>query len=101
MIAVCVQECPRKMKTRRVYEVECFMDEIGLTTISAELLDMWEMFLIVFVRRELFTETANVSAMKIAKGAMSGMIGNKGAIAYNFTLKNHNFNIVAVHLRHG
>ena len=77
------------------------MDEMGLITISSEFLEMWEMFLIVFVKRELFSETANVSAMKIAKGAMSGMIGNKGAIAYNFTLENRHFNIIAVHLRHG
>ncbi len=39
--------------------------------------------------------------MKIAKGAMKGMIGNKGCIAYNFCLQNRYFNIVATHLRHG
>lgn len=89
------------MKTRRVDELETFMAEIGLITISSSLLEMWQMFLIVFVKRELFADTANVSAMKIAKGAMKGTIGNKGGIAYNFTLENHNFNIVAVHLRHG
>ena len=77
------------------------MNDMGFTAISQDFPEMWEMFLLVFVKRPLFPETANVSAMKIAKGAMSGMIGNKGAVAYNFTLQNRTFNIIATHLRHG
>ena len=77
------------------------MTLMGFTTISTEFLEMWEMFLIIFIKRELYGYTANLSAMKIAKGVMRSMIGNKGCIAYNFTLKNRHFNIIATHLRHG
>ena len=77
------------------------MLERGFTPISSEFLEMWEMFLLVFVRNALFADTANVSGTKIAKGAMRSMIGNKGCVAYNFTLMNRHFNIVATHLRHG
>ena len=101
LVAICVQECPRKVKSKRASELEVHMNAMGYHAISAELLDMWEMFLLVFIKRELVAETANVSAMKLAKGAMKGMIGNKGAIAYNFTLKNRHFNVIATHLRHG
>ena len=73
----------------------------GFTAISSEFLEMWEMFLLCFIKSELFKDTANVRGAKIAKGAMSGMIGNKGCIAYNFTLLGRHFNIVATHLRHG
>ena len=61
---------------------------------------MYEMFLLCFVKVELFDELSNVSQMKLAKG-VGGIIGNKGCIAYNFTLMNRQFNIVATHLRHG
>ena len=76
------------------------MAQNGFITISSEFLEMWEMFLLCFIKSELFAETANVSAMRIAKGKWS-VIGNKGCIAYNFTLQNRQFNIVATHLRHG
>lgn len=73
----------------------------GFVRISPDFLEMWEMFLLCFIRKSLENEIANVSSHKIAKGAMNGMIGNKGCIAYNFTLCNRTFNIVATHLRHG
>ena len=77
------------------------MNAAGFTSITTEFLDMWEMFLLCFVKRELFEQVANISAMKLAKGAMKGMIGNKGCIAYNLTLMNRHFNVIATHLRHG
>ena len=77
------------------------MASLGFTAISSEFLEMWEMFLLCFIKSELFKDIANVRGAKIAKGAMSGMIGNKGCIAYNFTLLGRHFNIVATHLRHG
>jgi len=101
LVVFCAQECPRKMKTKRAAEIEQYMGSMGFTTMSSEFLEMWEMFLLCFIKSELFGHTANVSAMKIAKGAMKGMIGNKGCIAYNFTLQNRHFNIIATHLRHG
>lgn len=73
----------------------------GFVRISPDFLEMWEMFLLCFIRKSLENEIANVSSHKIAKGAMNNMIGNKGCIAYNFTLANRTFNIVATHLRHG
>ena len=75
-----------KRKSVRADEIEAYMDQMGFTSISTEFPQMWEMFLLVFVKRELFSQTANVSAMKLSKGAIGGRIGNKGGIAYNFTL---------------
>ena len=77
------------------------MRYIGFTTVSNELVDMWEMFLLVFVKVKLFDQIANVSTGKIAKGAMRQMIGNKGGIAYNFSLRDRHINLIATHLRHG
>ena len=76
------------------------MTASGFITISNEFLEMYEMFLLCFIKSDLFEETANVSVTKIAKGMMN-YIGNKGCIAYNFTLQNRHFNIIATHLRHG
>ena len=86
LVAICTQECPRKLKAKRASEVEAYMTAHGFISISTEFLEMWEMFLLVFIKASLFDQVANVSAMKIAKGAMRHMIGNKGCIAYNFTL---------------
>lgn len=101
LVLICAQECPKKFKTKRASEIEQLMNEAGFTSIATEFLDMWEMFLLCFVKRDLFEQVANVSAMKLAKGAMKGMIGNKGCIAYNFTLMNRHFNVIATHLKHG
>ena len=87
VVAICAQECPRKFKTRRATEIEAYMRQQGFTTVSNELLDMWEMFLLVFVKAGLFDQITNVSTAKLAKGAMRQMIGNKGCIALNFTLR--------------
>ena len=54
IVTFCVQECARKLKSRRADEIETYMDENGFTSISSEFNEMWEMFLLVFVRRELF-----------------------------------------------
>ena len=62
------------------------MNENGFASISPEFLDMWEMWLICFIKHDLYQDLANVTSAKIAKGAMNGMIGNKGCIAYNFKL---------------
>lgn len=89
------------MKTKRAAEIEAYMRQLGFTTVSNELVDMWEMFLVVFIKQDLFDKVANVSTAKLAKGAMRQMIGNKGGIAFNFTFRNRHINIIATHLRHG
>ena len=73
----------------------------GFISIQQDPVMMWEMFLYCFVKIELFQHVTNVRDTKIAKGAMSGMIGNKGCVAQNFTLQDRHFNIIATHLRHG
>ena len=101
LVAICAQECPRKFKTTRAAEIEEFMRDEGFATISSELVDMWEMFIIVFVKINLYDQIGSVNTTKLAKGAMRQMIGNKGCIAYNFTFRDRHINIFAVHLRHG
>ena len=58
------------------------------------------MFLVVYVKYEFRSDLANINAETIAKG-FKNVIGNKGGLALNFTLKNRNFNFIATHLRHG
>lgn len=54
VVAICAQECPRKLKTRRAAEIEAHMTENGFVRISTEFLEMWEMFLLCFVKSHLF-----------------------------------------------
>jgi len=46
------------------------MRQLGFNTLSSELVDMWEMFLLVFIKSNLYDQVANVSSAKLAKGAM-------------------------------
>lgn len=61
---------------------------------------MWEMFLIVFIRQELLPDLHSVYKTSIAKG-MGSVIGNKGCLAYQFTLRDRVFSIINNHLIHG
>ena len=53
IVAFCAQECPKRYKTTRASEIEWYMQRLGFNSISAYLLEMWEMFLIVFAKDEL------------------------------------------------
>ena len=86
MIAFCAQECPRSQKTKRAQEIEAYLAPYGFVSISTEFLEMWEMFLVCFIKADLAGDLSNVNGTKIAKGAMRSMIGNKGCIAYYFCL---------------
>lgn len=61
---------------------------------------MWEMFIAVFVKKDLRKEIHEIKKTYLAKGQM-GLIGNKGAVAYSFILRNRVFNFIGVHLKHG
>ena len=76
------------------------MIPLGFVNIDVQVNAMFEMYIMVFVRRELATDISKVSSSHLEKG-LWGVIGNKGAVAYSFRLKNRHFNFIAVHLRHG
>ena len=102
VIAIACQECKRKDKYDRTVDIEKFMVPRGFVNIDAtnQVASMYEMFLLVFIKRELSTEVSKVEQTYLAKG-FGGFVGNKGGIAYSFTIKNRLFNFIACHLRHG
>ena len=53
LVAVCFQECPRKFKMKRANEIETYLRQFGFTAVSSEFVDMWEMFLLVFVKTRI------------------------------------------------
>ena len=61
---------------------------------------MWEMFIVVFVRKEFIPEVSQISKQTIAKGKF-GLIGNKGCVGYSFCLRDRHFNFISCHLKHG
>ena len=61
---------------------------------------MYEMFMVIYVKMEYQSEINNVIQVQNEKGVW-GIIGNKGGVAYSFTLKGRLFNFIATHLRHG
>ncbi len=63
---------------------------------------MYQMFLILFVRRPLLKEVSRVNSVKNAKGKdiVFTTIGNKGGLCYSFVLQNRVFNIIGCHLQH-
>lgn len=89
------------MRSVRQKELEDFFHENGFISVVPSSIEMCYMFLVIFVKETYIRDVANVSVTSISKGAVRGMIGNKGAIACNFTFMNRTFNIVATHLRHG
>lgn len=61
---------------------------------------MWEMFVAVWVKKDLRKEIQNITKTYIAKGQMN-IVGNKGTVAYSFVLRDRTFNFINVHLKHG
>lgn len=60
---------------------------------------MWEICLLIYVKKELFSLVNHVEKIAIAKGFAS-MIGNKGAVAYSFVFAEQLFQVTGVHLTH-
>ena len=61
---------------------------------------MWEMLLVIFVKKHLIDEITHVKRESIAKGQLN-LIGNKGAVASSFVFRERIFNFLGCHLRHG
>lgn len=61
---------------------------------------MWEIMMVVFVKSE---HAANIRDPEIRsyRNGLFGMVGNKGGIQFNCVFKNHLFNFMTCHLRHG
>ena len=102
MVAFACQECKKKFRYERMLEIEQFMVPRGFANVDVknQIVGMYEMFMIIFVRKELSNDVSKVVSTYLQKG-LWGVVGNKGGIAYSFTLKNRLFNFIAVHLRHG
>ena len=100
MIAFCTQECPRKEKLARATEIEAIMHLNGFVSVYQGHLEMWQMFLVIYVKYEFREDISNVNVGMIAKG-FKNVIGNKGGLSIHFILKNRSFNFIATHLRHG
>lgn len=96
------QECRKKYRLERALEIENYMIPRGFVNIDSanQMNVMFEMYIIIYVRRELIPDVKKVTATRLEKG-LWGMVGNKGAVAYSFKIKNRLFNFIACHLRHG
>lgn len=62
------QECKMKLKTQRIYSLEQYMNRFGFSNIDTDYANMWEMFLIVFVRDDLLEDVTKVRKMFKPKG---------------------------------
>ena len=60
---------------------------------------MWEMILVGFINSSLIPYLKNVSVFYKATG-FGKILGNKGGLMLSFSLFNHYFNFINVHLVH-
>ena len=85
-------------------EVEAYLKGKGFENIDPEngLVSMYQMFLIVFVKRHFMKDINAVRSQTDAKGrnVLFTTVGNKGGICYSFVFKNRVFNIIGSHLQH-
>lgn len=100
IIVITSQEVPRSCKKQRFQDLLNFFEPKGFLNIDDTFCNMWEMFLIVFVKSYLRPEITCIRKETIAKGKM-GLIGNKGIVAYSFVLRDRTFNFIGCHLKHG
>lgn len=61
---------------------------------------MWEMFLVVLVRKEDHPFVRSVRSSSIALGVMN-VVGNKGGLLLEFSIYDHNFSVMNCHLLSG
>lgn len=62
---------------------------------------MWEMHLLGFISAKHTPYIKNIVFNYKEKGAMAGLIGNKGGLQLCFRLYDYLFNFISVHLVHG
>ena len=81
-------------------EIEVHMNSKGFLNIDSSFCAQWEMFIVIFVKKDLRKEIQDVKKQSIAKGQMQ-LVGNKGCVAYSFVLRDRVFNFICCHLKHG
>lgn len=67
MIIFTSQECERNWKAQRIQELETFLSSKGFYNIES-FMGMWEMFIAVFVKKDLRKEIHDIKKTYIAKG---------------------------------
>lgn len=84
--------------------MEVYLKKFGFENIDQAngLVSMYQMFLIVFVKKPYLKDISRVVSRTIAKGKniLVTTMGNKGGICYSFAFKNRIFNILGCHLQH-
>jgi len=84
----------------RIAELETYLNKQGFINIEESFNNMWEIFMIIFVKEKLATEVQNLKKAQLAKGKF-GYVGNKGAVAYSFVFREKIYNFICCHLQHG
>jgi len=98
------QECLAGKMNRRIQQLELFLNQKGFDNIDPQhsFISMYQMFLIVFIKKPLMNHLSRVISKIDAKGknVLVTTMGNKGGLCYSFVLKNNVFNIIGCHLQH-
>ena len=98
------QECSVGKMNRRIQRLEMFLNEKGFENIDSQnsFVYMFQMFLVVFIKKSYKGDVSRVNSTYIAKGknVLVTTVGNKGGLCYSFALRNNVFNIIGCHLQH-
>ena len=86
----------------RMQETENYLHKNGFINIDESYVQIWEMYITIFVKKSLRPEINQIKRDYIKQGKL-GMFdcGNKGGVAYSFYLRNRVFNFFGLHLKHG
>ena len=88
LFAIGVQECSYMAKSDWIKHIKTMMNYYGFTEIKSEA--MCEMFLMVFIRNNLYKFVDCVFSDQKAMG-FCGLVGNKGGLLISFRLMNYQF----------
>jgi len=75
-------------------------EHVGDNFVQIGFVDMWEMFLVVLVRKEDHPFVRGVRSSSIALGVMN-VVGNKGGLLLEFSIYDHVISIMNCHLLSG
>jgi hypothetical protein len=95
VVALGFQECKKRKRGTLISCINTVLEAAGFSLLAFE--SMWEMFILVFIDKELTNMVSHVVKMAKATG-IANVIGNKGGVLVSFSLMETSYCFLSCHL---
>mmetsp|Transcript_7721 Transcript_7721/g.14603 ORF Transcript_7721/g.14603 Transcript_7721/m.14603 type:complete len:949 (+) Transcript_7721:1533-4379(+) len=95
IIALGFQECKKSKRAWWINSINKLLEASGFSLLAFE--SMWEMFILVYIDKEIQSKASRVVKMAKATG-IANMLGNKGGVLVSFSIEDTSYCFLSCHL---